>query len=171
MPGLNIGETVEAPTTYQSQPGNRASSPTVAQIANPSELHTRFSGFLNRPPASEVLPNDGTSLAQKQAALKTASSFRSDPSSVSISDAKATATTANNFRERHGDQVTSGLRTANTINQNYNVAGKISSYTGISSGHQEASSPPSLDVDVSPSAQLTSKRKPPPVPLSSKPRF
>ena len=169
MPGLNIGGSAEAPTTYRSH-GNRTASPFVAQKANVSGLHTRLAGASNRSPASEVPSIEGTSFAQKQAAFKTASSFHSDPSSVSISDAKATAATANNFRERHGDQVTSGLGTANRMNHKYNIAGKIGGYTGNSSGHKEAPTSPPL-VDASLSDQLTDKKKPPPVPLSSKPRF
>ncbi|KAF4120304.1 hypothetical protein GMORB2_3105 [Geosmithia morbida] len=52
----------------------------------------------------------GTTWAQKQAALRTASSFNKDPSSVSVSDARTAAGTVNNFRQRHGHQVAAGAK-------------------------------------------------------------
>ncbi|MCJ1314539.1 hypothetical protein MMC25_008221 [Agyrium rufum] len=89
-----------------------------------------FQNQTTSPVAVSPASSGGTTWAQKQAALKTASSFRNDPSSVSFSDARSAASTANNFRERHGEQVSSGMRTANGLNQKYGLAGKLNSFNG-----------------------------------------
>lgn len=165
VPGLNIGGSSEASKTYQDQAGIGIASSAKPQKPTLGDLHAQFSGVSNKLPRSEPLSNEGTTFAQKQAALKAANSFRSDPSSVSLSDAKATAVTAHNFRERHGDQVASGLRTAHSINRKYDIAEKVGSHTGNLSAGQAALDSPALD------RVLKDKKKPPPVPLSSKPRF
>ena len=86
----------------------------------------------NQPPA----PSQGTSFAQKQAALHTASQFRNDPSSITLSDARSSAATANNFRERHGEQVATGWKGANALNKKYDVANRVN---GIASQNGSAS--------------------------------
>ena len=58
-------------------------------------------------------------MIEKQAALRTASNFHKNPSSVSFSDAKAAASTANNFRQRHGDQVAAAATSANDFRQRH----------------------------------------------------
>ncbi|KAL8697599.1 MAG: hypothetical protein Q9201_007043 [Fulgogasparrea decipioides] len=153
-----------------------------------SELQSRFSKFSTRS-QSPVAPSQGTSLADKQAALSTAQSFRNDPSSVSLSDARNTAATANNFRERHGDQVAAGWKSANALNKKYDVANRVNSYSSQqgSSAQTETQQPP-LSPVVSPPTSLPLHKRappptpqkpshsrgpttsPPPVPLSSKPR-
>lgn len=80
----------------------------------------------NQPPA----PSQGTSFAQKQAALHTASQFRNDPSSITLSDARNSAATANNFRERHGEQVATGWKGANALNKKYDVANRMNGSAG-----------------------------------------
>lgn len=133
--------------------------------------------------------SQGTSLAQKQAALKTASVFRNDPTSVSLSEARSAVSTTNNFRERHGDQVAAGWRTGNALNKKYNVMDKINSHStqGSSSVEHEPISPSSnMESPSQPSSALKKKPPPlppkksipetkpaslpPPVPLASKPR-
>lgn len=190
VPGLNIGGPAEAQSTSQGQAENRSASSTSAtQKLTLSELQTRFSGLSTKSPVSETATNGGTSFAQKQAALETARSFRKDPSSVSLSDAKATAATANSFRERHGDQVAGGLKSANAFNQKYDVAGKVGGYTGNSSTKEETTSSPSTNDNLDSFSPTEKKRlppppppkpalgtavdspsPPPPVPLASKPR-
>ena len=165
VPGLGIGGSSEAPKSYQDQAGNATASPVKSQNPTFDKLHSQFSGVSNKMPASEPISNEGTTLAQKQAALKAANSFRSDASSVSLSDAKATAVAAHNFRERHGEQVASGLRTAHSFNQKYDIAEKVGGQAGNLSASQETLDLPSLD------RVPKEKKKPPPIPLSSKPRF
>ena len=160
MPGLNIGGQSEA---SQREDVNRPAESTPTPKPTLGELHTKFSGLSTRPPASEPASAGGTSLAQKQAALKTASSFRKDPTSVSLSDAKATAATANNFRERHGGQVASSFQTANALNQKYNVAGQ-SSHDTNDIPVKEGVRPSSSANDSSHSLPFIIKKKPPPPP-------
>ena len=80
-------------------------------------------------PNEPSTPSQGTSFAQKQAALRTASQFRNDPSSISLSDARSSAATANNFRERHGEQVATGWKGANQLNKKYDVANRFNGTT------------------------------------------
>lgn len=103
------------------------------------------------------------------------SDFKKDPSSVSFSDAKSAASTANNFRERHGEQVASGVKTANSFDQKYGVSGKVGGYLGNSSGGgspAEAGRTPSPAQShfstISNAAGLLGKKKPPPPPPPKK---
>lgn len=183
VPGLNVGDT--------SNPWHDERTSTAKTPANPqlSELQSRFSKMSTPSPTSES-PSQGTSFAQKQAALKTASSFRNDPSSVTFSDAKSAASTANNFRQRHGDQVTSGWKTANGMNQKYGITNKVNNYSSGTASSQvdESVAGPASPVGSDSSAPFKKKPpppppkkriaidgrgptlEPPPLPLSSKPR-
>ena len=191
VPGLNIGRQPLTSSISQGEAGGQlrdsASSPMDGQKPTLNELHSRFSGLSTKPSTSET-PSQGTSFAQKQAALKTASSFRNDASTVSLSDAKATAATASNFRARHGDQVAAGWKSANAFSSKYDVAGKVGNLTGnpAASGHEAISSadtpttepqsttnrkPPPLPPPKRVNAGSPAGATPPPVPLSSKPKF
>ena len=191
VPGLNIGrQPLTSPSSEdqaENQPRDSASSPVGGQKPTLNELHARFSGPSTKPSTSET-PSQGTSFAQKQAALKTASSFRNDPSSVSLSDAKATAATARNSQARHGDQVAAGWKSAHAFSSKYDVAGKVENLTGSpgASGQEaipSADSPPNEPQSTTKNQPLPlppPKRAnawsppgatPPPVPLSSKPKF
>jgi hypothetical protein len=121
--------------------------------------------------------NKGTSWADKQAALNTANRMRSDPSKVSLADMKNAASTANNFRERHGEQAAAGWQTANNLNQKYSIADRVKSNSspapppppqsptnGVSG--KKPPPPPPKKKELSTSAGV-----PPPVPLASKPKF
>lgn len=127
------------------------------------ELQNRFSGLRTTAPTNPP-SNQGTTWAQKQAALKTASSFQKDPSSVSLADARSAASTANNFRQRHGDQVAAGLQSANNINQKYGVADRLGG--GVNQGQHQNVSP--VDGQVTGGA-FPAKKKPPPPPVKRKP--
>ncbi|KAL8730225.1 MAG: hypothetical protein Q9166_004202 [cf. Caloplaca sp. 2 TL-2023] len=186
VPGFGIGNS-------SRQTGVTTASPTDTQgsTANSSqvnELQSRFSKFSTKSQDSEP-PSQGTSLADKQAALRTAQSFRDDPSSVPLSDARITATTANNFRERHGEQVSAGWKSANALNKKHGIENRASSYAsqnGTLSNIEAQQNPSSLIVPTSSSTALHkrapppppqkpsysggSSASPPPVPLSSKPR-
>lgn len=192
MSGLNIGEPSDA---SNSQPTERepnkstlyqnSSLSTGSQLTN---LQSRFSKLSTTSPQPGS-PSQGTTLAQKQAALKTTSSFRKDPSSVSLADARATASTANNFRERHGDQVASGLKSANALDKKYDISNRfgVNVSNSGSPGYGKVT-PPSVVTETPDSAVSAVKKKPPPpvpkkifsgllaasspppVPLSSKPK-
>ena len=186
VPGLNIGE---SSNPWQNEASSTASGPVNPQL---SELQSRFSKMSTSSQNAEV-PAQGTSFAQKQAALKTAGSFRNDPSSVSLADARSAASTANNFRQRHGDQVASGWKSANGLNQKYGITNKVNSYASSASPAQLEGGEPALrnPVTLDPSVGIEKKKPPPPpskrrdlsglgsgtleppppLPLASKPRF
>lgn len=155
VPGLGIGS---RPVASPSPPP----PPRQAGAGQLGELQNRFSKLNTS--GSEAAPAEGTSWAQKQAALNTASSFNKDPSSVSIGDARAAAGVANNFRQRHGEQVASGVKSANSLNQKYGVVNKVGGFVGGSSQQQQQQEAP-----ASPVAGLAGKKKPPPPPPKKKP--
>ncbi|KAG6069324.1 hypothetical protein E4U32_000038 [Claviceps aff. humidiphila group G2b] len=184
VPALGIGRAGSAtpsssgrPPPPPSQPSHEA-SPGAGTAAGSgkwgsqiNELQGRFSNMKtssSAPPApapapAQNPPSQGTTWAQKQAAFKTASSFHKDPSSVSFSDAKAAATTANNFRQRHGEQVASGVKTANNLNQKYGLMDKVGgAYTGAQSALGQA-------PNGTTTAGLGTKKPPPPPPPKKKP--
>ncbi|KAG6131086.1 hypothetical protein E4U12_003904 [Claviceps purpurea] len=184
VPALGIGRAGSAnpsssgrPPPPPSQPSHEASPSAGAATGSGkwgsqiNELQGRFANMKTSSPAPPVQapaqhpPPQGTTWAQKQAALKTASSFHKDPSSVSFSDAKAAATTANNFRQRHGEQVASGVKTANNLNQKYGLMDKIGgAYTGAQSALGQAPNPNGTTT-----AGLGMKKPPPPPPPKKKP--
>lgn len=189
VPGFGIGSDPQASrgTGVATGPpsGIQGSKPDNAQL---SELQSRFSRFSAKSQDPES-PGQGTTLAEKQAAVNTAQAFRNDPSSVSLSDAKNTAATANNFRERHGDQVNAGWKSANAFSKKHDVANRLNSYTAEEGTPSTSQTPqnPSSPVTASSSSFPLHKRapppppqkpsfssggmkSPPPVPISSKPR-
>jgi hypothetical protein len=102
--------------------------------------------------------------------LKTASNFRNDPSSVSFSDARAAASTANNFRERHGEQVKSGWQSANKLNTKYGIADKVGAYGGLANEPESHPTSPQIEMKdntASPPSNsgVPGKKKPPPPPV------
>lgn len=149
-------------------PRSQAASPAPASVgsAQLGELQSRFSR-LGTSSSTPEAPASGTTWAQKQAALKTAQSFHKDPSSISLSDARSAASTANNFRERHGDQVASGYQSANKLNNKYGIADKVGGYAGMTPA---ANTPEPIE---SPTIQMHDntvvKKKAPPPPPKKKP--
>ncbi|QSZ34786.1 hypothetical protein DSL72_007644 [Monilinia vaccinii-corymbosi] len=159
VPGFGIGSTKSKPALPPPSPRNSKSSsppPPPARTSSPqipprtsspqvNELQSRFSKLTSSSSSSSTSssspnpppPTSGTTFAQKQAALKTASAFHKDPTSVSLSDARAAASTANNFRERHGEQVKSGWASANKLNTKYGIAEKVGSYGGVMQGRND----------------------------------
>ena len=156
VPGFGIGATSKDntlsqspnPWASQSTTNRTTSSPTLPN-SSLNGLQSRFSK-LSAPSAAPL--DQGTTMQQKQDALRTASAFHKDPSSVSLSDARATASTANNFRERHGEQVAAGGRWAGAMNKKYDVAGKVNAHTGESLGvpNSQTQSPPAVEANASP---------------------
>ncbi|KAA8568357.1 hypothetical protein EYC84_007393 [Monilinia fructicola] len=161
------------PRTSSPQIPPRTSSPQIpSRTSSPqlSELQSRFSKLTTSPnppnsTSNPPPPTSGTTFAQKQAALKTASAFHKDPTSISLAEARTAASTANNFRERHGEQVKSGWASANKINTKYGIADKVE--TGSTAAAEEevgvggvgGSGGGGLGNDT-----------PPPIPMATKPK-
>ncbi|KAI9897602.1 hypothetical protein N3K66_007458 [Trichothecium roseum] len=168
VPGLGIGKPSSPAGNHSPSPpppprrANGGSTP--PQPAN--ELQNRFSKIGTSTPTTE---GGGTTWAQKQAAIRTASNFQKDPSSVSLSDAKSAAGVANNFRQRHGEQVASGVSTANSLNQRYGVANKLGVGGPTAQQQDEQQSSPASAMSVV--AGLAGKKKPPPPPPKKKPNL
>jgi hypothetical protein len=156
------------------------------------DLSSRFSGLRTgggsaTTTTASSAPSQGTSWADKQAAFKTASAFHKDPSSVSLADARSAASTANNFRQRHGEQVAAGVQAANNVNQKYGVLDKASNAAGGGTsplGAQGGSFPlkkkpppppvkkkPTVVGTSSPTTNSLEDDAPPPVPMSTRPAF
>jgi hypothetical protein len=134
-----------------------------------SDLQSRFSRLAaHQNESTPQPPTEGTTTAQKQAALKTAAAFHKDPGSVSVADARSAASTFNNFRLRHGDQVAAGAKTANSLNQKYGVADRLSAHTRTNQPAEQTTSSMTSPAPVPPSPLSTSmlgkKKAPPPPP-------
>jgi hypothetical protein len=174
VPGFGIGG--NKPKAPLPPPGISSSAKSPAPTASPvnsaqlGELQSRFSRLSSSTSPKPEAPSEGTTFAQKQAALKTASSFRNDPSSVSLSDAKAAASTANSFRERHGEQVKSGWQSANRLNTKYGIADKVGAYGGAPNTQDPESTTPHIAMrddtnGAPPAVGALGKKKPPPPPV------
>lgn len=157
VPGFGIGSKPQSPTRGSQSPNPWASqsvgtsSPTTTQSPSLSGLGSRFSKLSTAtPPPSSQSPSGGTTTQQKQDALRTASNFNKDPSSISLSDARATASTANNFRERHGEQVAAGGKWAGAMNKKYDVVNKVNGYTGENAGASQSQAQPPSSQQSSP---------------------
>jgi len=181
VPGLNIGRNASPPVPprQNSSPAPVSPPPPANNNAQLGELQSRFARMstTSTSPASEA-PSTGTTWAQKQAALNTATNLRNDPSKVSVADMRSAASTANNFRERHGEQVAAGVSTANRLNQKYGIAGKVNSFASGSASAAPAPAPaPALGKKAPPPPPPKKKElggaagEPPPIPLGSKPTF
>ncbi|KAL1598897.1 hypothetical protein SLS60_008042 [Paraconiothyrium brasiliense] len=181
VPGLEIGRNASPPVPPRQPASPSPISPPAVPGRNSSQTNELQSRFANTNTASSFSPtathSAGTSWADKQAALKTANNLHKDPSQVSLSDARSAASTANNFRERHGEQVAAGWNKASALNQKYNISGRVNS---LASG-SKASPPPSptkggLGKKPPPppppkKKELGGSGEPPPIPLGSKPKF
>lgn len=128
-------------------------------------------------------PAQGTTWAEKQAALRTAQNVQKDPSAVTVADATSAARTANSFRERHQDSINAAGQKANEWNRKYNVTGRLNSFL---EKHSTPSPPPEpttpgantnggpvqMPVQTqpqSPEMAASISRKPPPPPPPKKP--
>ncbi|KAI0011766.1 hypothetical protein F4779DRAFT_156601 [Xylariaceae sp. FL0662B] len=177
VPALGISKAnTPPPPPARASPTSRA-PPSSSSGGPVSELQSRFSRLGTSSPqagpstssggsggtAPSTAPAQGTTWKEKQAALRTASSFHRDPSSVSFADTKAAAGTANNFRQRHGDQVAAGVRTANGLGQRFGVSERLSGGDGGRGETTPTSSSPMGQV-----AGVLGKKKPPPPPIPTK---
>ncbi|EON62146.1 hypothetical protein W97_01365 [Coniosporium apollinis CBS 100218] len=191
VPGFDIGRTAPPPVAPRS--GTLPPPPTLAAPsagAQSSPMNTLQSGFSklstrSTPTDTAGSSSTGTTWAQKREALNTANSLRNDPSKVSLSDARNAASTASNFRERHGEQVTSTWQAASGLNQKYGIADKLNNYNnrdatrgGRTEPQSSAAVPDTQHVSDNPWASETSsstgtsglgrKAPPPPPPIPKK---
>lgn len=194
VPGFGIGRNASPPVPPRQNSGT-STNETISPPAPPGrgnhmgELQSRFAKMSTTSSGSEA-PTTGTSWADKQAALRTASSLREDPSKVSAADLKGAASTANNFQQRHGAQVASGWKAANGLNNKYGITGKVNSLASSSAatGTAQGQPTPPQSPGVAGSSGGIGKKappppppkkkelgggsvEPPPIPLSSKPKF
>lgn len=168
--GLGIGQQSNPWKNERSQ----SSASNTSGKGQLSELQSRFAR-MNTPSQASTTdrdtstppPAEGTTVAQKQAAFQTAQNFHKDPSSVSLSDAKSAASTANNFRERHGEQVATGAQKASTWNKKYNITGRMNNFLEKQASPTNESQAP-LQTDGSISQADAYGRKPPPPPVPNK---
>jgi hypothetical protein len=165
VPGLGIG-TKPVP----SLPSRPAPPPVPERRfggQQMQELQSRISKLGST--SSEAPP--GTTLAEKKAALKTAQALKNDPSSVSISDVRTAAATAKNFQDRHGEQVASGLRTANQLNQKYGLVDRAKAMVPSDGSALAPRPPPPPPPRSRPTNEsFSGGSQPPPVPYGSKPK-
>ncbi|KAI9741768.1 MAG: hypothetical protein M1834_000154 [Cirrosporium novae-zelandiae] len=159
VPGFNIGES----NSWRKESSSSQNSTSNGNLSQLGGLQSRFSQKSTSP--NPEPPSQGTTFSEKQAAFNTAKSFRNNPSSVSLADARSAASTANNFKQRHGDQVASGLKTANSMNQKYGIADKMNSFANDRAPPSTAGPSPSHDSPASPGLPgIGGKKKPPPPP-------
>ncbi|KAI1771347.1 hypothetical protein F4818DRAFT_429839 [Hypoxylon cercidicola] len=181
VPGLGIGKTPPPPPPRSpaATAGGLSSKASSGQL---NELQSRFSrlGTSSAAHQEPAAPAQATTWAEKQAALRTASSFRKDPSSVSLADARAAAGTARSFQQRHGDQVASGLRAADGISQRFGGGGQngggqgtsaspLEQIAGIAGKKKPAPPPPAKKPQLS--GAVNDGGAPPPVPMATRPSF
>jgi hypothetical protein len=195
VPGFGMGRSAPPPV-----PARRTDSPPIpprqtsasGPAAPPAatghgsqlgELQSRFGKMSTGTSSNTEPPAKGTSWADKQAALRTASGLRDDPSKVSGADMRSAASTASNFQQRHGAQVASGLKTANGLGQKYGLAGRVNNFASSSSTTPPPQSPTmsaqgGVGKKPAPPPPPPKKKElggssgePPPIPLSSKPKF
>lgn len=117
----------------------------------------------------------GTTWAQKRAALRTVNDAHRDPSSISLRDARGAASTANNFRERHGDQVARGVTATGELRQGSSVSERVGAAGGAAAGLAGKKPPPPLPPKrgslAGGSVRNSAGGEPPPLPTSTKPSF
>ena len=92
---------------------------------------------------------------------------------MSLSDARAAASTANNFHQRHREQLASGLQVAGKLDDKYGVSNKAGHYVGLSAN--AASIPQAEEAtrggsgsgssgNLAAATGILGKKKPPPPP-------
>ncbi|PHH50271.1 hypothetical protein CFIMG_006644RA, partial [Ceratocystis fimbriata CBS 114723] len=216
VPSLGIGSssstsggaTNEAMAPSDAPAANSATSTAGGTMDKLSARFQRFSPMSSRT-GSPVLspsgtstavapppPAQGTTLEQKQAALRTAQALNKDPSKVSLSDMRSAASTADNFRQRHGDQVVQGAHKAQEANSKYRItermgqmnqkyglsekaSGLAARFSGGGNGGSETTAPTATSTSTptlpppntnshSPTHSTTSSILPPPLPSSTR---
>ena len=186
VPDLNVGDKISPPiSSRRSEPRHTANTQEAVKSTIRADLGANLSRFSHQSTTSTA-PGGGTTFAQKQAALRTASSFKTDPSSVSLNDGLAAVSTANNFRERHGKQTAQGLKYANGLNEKFAIASKVNALAShvtpandqkgateqpsLMAAKKKPPPPPPKKRELQVAADLETLAVPPPLPLASKPK-
>ncbi|KAI9808486.1 MAG: hypothetical protein M1826_004131 [Phylliscum demangeonii] len=178
VPAFGIGG---SPKPAEAEERTSSSDESHPVAKRPSTFSTLSTGSADAGHGSQ-----GTTWAQKQAALRTATNFHQDPSSISFSDARAAVSTANSFQQRHGAQLAQGVRAGKALSDRISAP----SEPGVKKATLEdevadAAVKPNLGAGLSSAKQAPPARpikkpelsgdparsvEPPPVPLASKPR-
>lgn len=177
VPGFGIGRNTPTPSEQAPDTAPDTAPQPAAPNSNSqmSELQARFNrmpGRVSSPTAQSPQatgPGSGTSWQQKQAALSTANKFQKDPSSISVSDAKEAGSTANNFRQRHGEQVAQGFQQAQGLDQRYGVSSRVGGLAQESQQEQTPAERSTVSPTPSTSSAAAGKKAPPPPPPKKKP--
>ncbi|KAK1751813.1 gmp synthase [Echria macrotheca] len=184
--------TSSSSTPSPAVPDSQSTGPNLA-----SRLSSRFGNSTAPDTPQQGQQGGGTTFAQKRAALQTAAALRENPRSVSFGDARAAASTANNFRQRHGEQVAAGVRGAERLNEklggrfgnNGNGNGEVTSGDGgggggnsggiqgvalgatavLGGGGKKKAPPP--PPPRKPRELKGEAHEPPPVPMGTRPQF
>ncbi|EXJ87455.1 hypothetical protein A1O3_04415 [Capronia epimyces CBS 606.96] len=163
--------------TGQQQP---TTPPIVSPTQSPPPVTSPVYPTLSPSPSQTQPQNQGSTWAEKQATLRTAQNIHRDPSTVSVSDARSAASSANAFRERHQDTLNAAGQKASQWNKKYNVTGRLNSFLEKHSS-PTSETPPAVNTSVpspqlqgqtqSPSPEIVASisRKPPPPPPPKKP--
>lgn len=126
-------------------------------------------------PSPSQPQSQGTTWADKQAVVRTAQNTYRDPSTVTMADARSTASTVNSFRERHQDTINNAGQKASQWNKKYNVTGRLNSFLEKHTS-PTSETPPPVHAPVaspqlqpqappqSPGAAASLSRRPPPPP-------
>ncbi|OJD19584.1 hypothetical protein AJ78_00441 [Emergomyces pasteurianus Ep9510] len=183
VPSLGI---INRADSGQRETGTKSAG-SASPYAPQNELQARFSRMNTASPISTssapARPTEGTTVEQKQHAVRTAHSFSRDPTSVSTSDARSAASTARNFRERHSDQIDSGKKKLIQIDQKYGISKRINSFIEDQKSPAYPDSQPSPHANAAYSPQspspnafnrsdleaLNNRKPPPPPPPPKKP--
>ena len=208
VPALGIGSSTASTNPWrneQSQSTTKNPSPKPQPAINQlSELQSRFArmnasgspqnvnpSYVNPTQPPLVVTNSattpetqtqpqaqGTTWAEKQAALRTAQNLHKDPSTVTLADARSAATTVGSFRDRHQDSINAAGNKANEWNKKYNVTGRLNSFLEKHSSPTPETTPPAPTnqgvgmqppPSQSPEIAASISRKPPPPPPPKKP--
>ncbi|KAK4169315.1 hypothetical protein QBC43DRAFT_307433 [Cladorrhinum sp. PSN259] len=200
IPALGIGSSTTSsrpappPPSYSSATSSRPAPPPPSSSSSSavSELQSRFARLKStsqpQTAAQPEPPSEGTSWAQKKQTLKTVSDLHKDPSKVSFSDMKAAASTADNFRQRHGEQVAKTGQVAGGLYEKYGTpppanrqqestagsgqGGIGGVVTSVLAKKKPPPPPPPKKKNLSIGGGFgTGEDAPPPVPMGTRPQF
>lgn len=185
VPGFGINRTTSPSTTER----------TKAHTSNGNavnELQSRFARMSHNSSTPSSPSGQGPiSAPNLSSSYSTINKARADPSSVSLSDARNAATTANAVNQRYGSQIGSGLRASGLVSgngtesestQNINSSGFSRAASLVNAAGAVGKKPPPppppakrSGLGSAPQSNLPqgdgAGSGPPPVPLGSKPRF
>lgn len=206
---VSIGSSISRATTGGAKPASPALPPRMASEPVPSpiapqtsntvsELQNRFRGVAFTAPLT-AQPNEtstssvatstntipatgtaGTTWAQKRAALQTVAAAQKDPSKVSLADYKSTISTADDFRQRHGQQTMAGIQAIDKLTHTDSTVGDAqqpepeisvaAQPVSIASRKKPPPPPPTKRLGLQSTTLSNASSGPPPVPMASKPK-